>query len=265
MNFSALKKLVLALTLVAGPLISQSIQPIMQVPECTLYFSLTAGTLNSGNFDNRFSGCSVWTVVYTNSGYTALTLTVQSAPDAAGAPGAWVPFAGNVLVGVNPNTALTQNRTVLYGYYPWMRVNLGGTVGAGTVRGTLYGFKDRSTLAIVIAGGGTGGVPTYCPNSAAFNLAGAGTTQIIAAVAGQTVRICHISMAMNIPSATTIVRGTGANCAVGTAAMSGVYQNVTAMALDFAESPLVGVLANAVCITQGAAATTGGLVTYAQY
>lgn len=265
MTFSRLKplrSLILALVSVAG-LSAQSVQPVMQVPECTVYFALAAAG-NSAAFDNRQVGCSVWTVVYTNTGFAALSLTFQSAPDNAGVPGAWGAFGGAVLVGVNPNVAVTQARTVLYGYFPWVRVNLGGTAGAGTVRGTLYGYKDRSVLALVV-GGGSGGAPVYCPNSAAFNFAAAGTAQIVGLIAGQSIRVCHLSMSMSAPTNITLVRGTGANCAVGTTALSGIYQNVTAMALDFGESPLTVTAANALCITQAGAVTTGGTVTFAQY
>jgi len=256
-------KLLSVLALVATQAFAQTPVSVEQTkPDCLLYFVLTGATANSGQFDNRQIACTTWTVAYTSSIYTALTLTVQDAPDASGAPGAWVAFAGAVLSGVNPNVALTQAATSLSGYYPWMRVRLTGGVAAGTIRGVLYGFKERTSQVIL---GGVVGAPVFCPLSAAFEIAGIGTTQIIPLVAGQSIRVCHISMALGGPSGITFVRGTGANCVAGPVAMSGIYRNVTAMALDFDLSPLTVAAGNALCLAVSVAVNVGGIVTYAQY
>lgn len=132
-------------------------QPLPQFssrqPDCQIFFSFSSAG-NSGQHDNRWVGCTTWTVTYTSSGFTALSLTVQSAPDASGTPGAWVAWAGTILSGVNPNTAITQATAELTGYYPWVRVNLAGLTGAGTVAGVVYGYRTQplQTVTTLAAG-----------------------------------------------------------------------------------------------------------------
>lgn len=105
-----------------------------------------------------------------------------------------------------------------------------------------------------------------CTNRAAFNLSGAGDTQIIAASGSTIVRICHISMATTPPEDIKITQGTGANCAAGTADLTGLYKSVTALAFDFTPaSALRGSASQAICVNQSAGQTTGGVVIYAQY
>ena len=56
-------------------------QAVPVAPDCQLFFSFsTAAT--SANFDNRYQGCVTWTVQYTSSGFTGLTLAFQSAAGA---------------------------------------------------------------------------------------------------------------------------------------------------------------------------------------
>lgn len=129
----------------------QAQTPVVNTPDCQQFFVLT-GVANSGNVDNRQIGCDYWVVAYTNTGFAAVSLVVQSAPDNAGVPGAWVTFAGTVLSGVNPNTSITQAQSTLSGYYPWARMRLDSVTGTGTVRGVLYGWKNRPAGDVTISG-----------------------------------------------------------------------------------------------------------------
>jgi hypothetical protein len=123
----------------------------------------------------------------------------------------------------------------------------------------LYGYKERTTQIIM---GGAVGVPVFCPLRAVLTVAGPATTQIVALAAGQSIRVCHISMSLTGPSAVTLMQAPAAACA-GAAGISGAYPNVTAMALDFSLSPLTLTAANALCVNVAAAVNAGGLVTYA--
>jgi hypothetical protein len=253
-------KLLSILVLMAAQAAGQQPVSVEQTkPDCLLYFVLTGAAANSGQFDNRQAGCATWTVTYTSSVYAVLNLTVQSSADNSGVPLAWGAFGGVILAGVNPNAALTQAATSLSGYYPWMRVNLAGGVGAGTIRGVLYGYKERTTQVIM---GGAVGVPVFCPLRAVLTAAGAGTTQIIALTAGQSIRICHISMSLTGPSAVTLIESAKAACGAPVA-VTGSYANITAMALDFGLSPLTLTAATALCVNVAAAVNAGGLVSYA--
>ena len=163
-----MKKLLALFSLFAASAFGQS----RITPDCVIPFNFTAVgstsnlTCGAPNGQQNGPGIASWIIVYSNSGFSAVCLDVQSAPDSSGSPGSWVTFAGTILTstqypgssGINPNTATTSAFTGFAGYYPWMRVTLetsGGcpTTGSGTVKGTLYGFLN-STLAK--AGGGSG-------------------------------------------------------------------------------------------------------------
>lgn len=105
-----------------------------------------------------------------------------------------------------------------------------------------------------------------CTNRAAFDLAGAGNTQIIAASGTTSVRICHISLSTTPPEDIKFTEGTGANCVTGTADLTGLYKQVTALAFDFGSvGALRGSASQAICINQSSAQAAGGVVIYAQY
>ena len=344
--------------------------PVNVVPDCLLYFDFTANASipATAGFDNRFIGCKTWYVAYTSTGFPALTLTLENAPDNLGVPGAWVAFAGAVIEGVNPNVALTQASTITYGYYPWMRITLSGAVaGAGRrIRGTFYGYRQTPVASVLFPPGvtvtadqgepnvaakrwpfylsdganpqGVVGNPLFnrlsdganaqgvvanplfnrlsdgaaaqgvvanplfarlsdgaaavgttanplvagqeyflgatsawtpapaCSSRAAITLAGAGTTEIVALSGATQIRICHISLSLSGSSNLTLVQGTGANCVTGPANVTGAYQSVLAVALDFDGRSLVTLAAGqALCITNSAAVTGGGVVVYTQY
>src|SRR5260370_24947400 len=131
-----MRKLFLSLAL-AGALLGQSVQP-----QVGLNFSTAAGNapgiLPGGNgFNNQTLGCTSWVLTYNSNGFSALSMVIQSAPDAGNTPGTWVTFAGAVSSGVNPNTVTTQAQTVITGYFPWIRVNLTSVTGSGSIAGAL--------------------------------------------------------------------------------------------------------------------------------
>lgn len=303
--------------------------PVNVTPDCLIFYDFTDNG-SSANFDNRFIGCKTWYVAYTNTGFPAITLTFQSAPDNNGVAGAFVAFAGTVVEGVNPNVAITQASTIMYGYFPWTRITLSGAVaGAGRrLRGTFYGYRQvpvatvimSAALAAVTANQGTaaaaagrwpvylsdgvnpvgttanplrvagavtptdgfsnaGGAQTIyplrfngttwdratvCTSRTAIALAGAGNTEVIAAVGAARIRVCHLSLSFQAAVDVQLTEGTGANCAAGTANITGLYEDVLSMALDL-DSPLIGTASQALCVNLGAAVVGGGTITYAQY
>lgn len=323
--------------------------PVNVTPDCLLFFDFTANA-SSAQFDNRFIGCKTWYVAYTNTGFPALTLTFEDSPDANGVPAGWVAFAGAVVEGVNPNVALTQASTILYGYYPWQRITLGGAVaGAGRrIRGTFYGYRQTPVATIIFPGAvtvtadqgepnvpakrwpfylsdganpqgvvanplftrlsdganaqGTQANPLFsrlsdgtnpigtntnplaagqelylgatgiwtpapaCTSRATITLAGAGTTEIVAASGALQIRVCHLSLSLTGATNITLVQGTGANCVTGPADVTGAYQNILGLALDLDGRSLVTLAASqALCITNSAAVNGGGFITYTQY
>ena len=243
---------------------------VQVTPDCLLYFDFTDNG-SSPSFDNRFIGCKTWYVAYTNTGFPALTLTFQDAPDATGVPGAWVAFAGTIVEGVNPNVILTQASTVLTGYYPWQRITLSGAVaGAGRrLRGTFYGYRQVPVANVVFPPGAAVSttLATSCTQSAAIELAPAviGSQQIVALTAGQTIRICSISLASSGAADIRLVQGTGANCVAGPANMTGTFRNVLSAVFGWQSNPLNTASAQALCLNSSAAVNIGGVILYDKF
>jgi hypothetical protein len=137
--------------LVLAPLILAAIAHA-QAPDCLITVNLTAAgnapvSQTAGtSADNRFKGCTFWVLTFSSSGLTA-TFTLQSAPDNAGAPGAWVTYAGqSVTTGTNPATLTAGNSTLilLTGYNAWVRVHVSSVTGTGVATGTALGWRSNS-------------------------------------------------------------------------------------------------------------------------
>lgn len=107
-----------------------------------------------------------------------------------------------------------------------------------------------------------------CPNSAVINVTAASTTQIVALVAAQTIRICSFAISMSAAGTAKFVYGTGANCGTGTTDLTGAMTLATGSPLALNSGGGGALLrtasANALCVT----AVTGnvvGFVNYAQF
>jgi hypothetical protein len=130
-----------------------------QAPPCIRTFNLTAAS-SSAFLDNRQAGCTIWTLGYNSTGFSALSLTLQSASGAL-TPGTFVTYTGTTGTGSNPMTATTQSYSTFTGYVGWIQVNLSGLTGTGTVTGVLYGFRNAQTASAggsgitILSGDGT--------------------------------------------------------------------------------------------------------------
>lgn len=136
--------------------------PAPNPPDCVIFVNNFTAAGSTATFPNYFTACQSWTFQYTSVGFSGLTVTVQSAPAAtATTPGSWVTYAGTVVTGSNPNTSTTgavttfKNGTV---DIPFIRVNISGLTGSGTIWGVLYGYKTGYT-----GGSGSG---SNCPQGA---------------------------------------------------------------------------------------------------
>ena len=202
-------------------------------PDCVIPFNFTT-TASTGNLTcgapngvPNGPGIASWIVVYDSTGFSALSLVVQSAPDASGSPGSWATFAGTVLSntqylgssGINPNTATTSAFTGFAGYYPWMRVTLASITGTGRVKGNLFGFLN-STLAKA-GGGGGGGTVTIAGTANEITVTGVGCS-------GAT-GTCTISIPSNaaLPGAPTTTTATTADNSTKIATTAFVNAEIT--------------------------------------
>ena len=260
--------------------------------QCSASFNFTADG-SQAQIDNRTNGCIDFQVTYNAANALALSLEVESAPDAGGVPGAWVSFAGTIVTGVNPNVDTEQNYTLLRGYYPWVRVTLSGLMGASArVRGTLKGspaaLESGTPVfpqpAEVEGCDDTGTPPTckpvptahfdgtdvetdfVCNTPTPLTLTASGNTEIVALTAMKSIRICHISLSGDSTVNVKLTTGTGSNCGTGTADLTGFYNQAVSIALDFQQGAALRAPAgNAVCVNLSGASNWGGVVVYGKF
>lgn len=272
-------RLVLLILLGVMPALCQFTNYTGVWPDCVVFFTLD-GAGSSASFDNVDVGCTQWNVTYSNTGFSGLTLTFQEAPDAGGTPGSWVTFTGTAVVGTPAMTATTFSWFQGTGMASFTRVTLSGLTGSGSVTGVIYGWRSGSGGGSSVAVTGTvtarnqlidGSTGSWfnefgCTQQAAITLT-AGTTEVVALSAGLRIRVCHISLSWDATVDFSLVEGTGSNCGTGTASLTGVYQDITGVALDLNSSnaPVRGSASNAVCVTQTGAANGGGVVVYARF
>lgn len=282
-----------------GDVVGQS--TTKQAPDCQVFFSFTASGSTSALANYGTGGpqgpalCTTWTLGYASTGFTGLTLAVQSAPaGTAVAPGTWVTYAGTVSTGSNPNTSTVGAQTTLSNGVvgiPWVRVTLSGTTGAGQVFGLLQGWNSGNAggggggsggsgcvgtigTPCVVAGETPGGVAAVVETdvngrllqgayalNAPLSVSTSGLTRIITHSGTTTTTIAHLSISFTGATDFQIEYGTGTNCGTGTTALSGLYKTTLAVALDV---PFFVPSGQDVCVNLGTAVTGGGLVVYAQ-
>lgn len=116
--------------------------------------------------------------------------------------------------------------------------------------------------------------PTVCNNSKMLQMTTATTTQLVALVAGQSVRVCSYAIQGSTTSTATtlqLVYGTGTACATGTTALTPAWNMpASSTALPMTHGDGVGQLfatpaGDALCATSSAAGTVNLLISYAQF
>src|SRR5215475_5549007 len=96
------------LFLLALPLLGQNNVTVQ--PDCTFNFgpwtsTNTAPTSPTAGFSNVQSGCVYWAFEYKSTGFSALSIVLQGAPDSNNNPGSWTTYDGSVAQGANPQTS----------------------------------------------------------------------------------------------------------------------------------------------------------------
>jgi hypothetical protein len=153
--------------------------PIRQTPDCLIQGSFTA-TGTSTIYDNRGNGCTTWHLVYSNTGYSALNIALQSADDAGGTPSAfanWGTSGGTLATGTTlPLTATTSGQATGYKYRPYIQVNLSSATGSGRVWYMAYGYRPGNTDS-----SGAGGGTTNVQGTSASGTSDAGINPVLIA------------------------------------------------------------------------------------
>jgi len=101
-----------------------------------------------------------------------------------------------------------------------------------------------------------------CPLSAPIATSTSGNTVIVSGVAAQQVRICNIAVASASPVNIKLQYGHGSACATGATDLTGAFQSVSAIALDFTAGGLRGAVGEDVCLNLSSGVQTSGVVTY---
>jgi hypothetical protein len=158
---SQLKKLTLALVLLAG-------LAVAQVPNCQINFGPWTDTAASAASFNGVTQCAYWVITYQVTGFSAISLAFESATGVQSGPGSFGNFTGTVVTGINPNTSVscatpTNCTSTFTGTPGWFRVNFASHTGSGSIQGTLQGYKTGYPLGGNSPGGagcpGTAGTP----------------------------------------------------------------------------------------------------------
>jgi hypothetical protein len=103
-----------------------------------------------------------------------------------------------------------------------------------------------------------------CNATQAGSVTASGATQILAAVASQSYKICAFRISTTPAVGISLSQGTGTNCATGGSNLSLSLIGVTNVVLEpGATAAYRGVTSNAVCITLGAAQTVNYDISYA--
>lgn len=152
-------------------------------------------------------------------------------------------------------------------YLNHIRIAVTACSGAGTITATYSGTSVAATPVFgIFALGADSFERCTSQGIIQFTAGGAGSTRIIqAAGGGRRILVCHLSVALSAAADVIVERGTGANCATGNTDLTGAYENVVTLALDFGYwSALRTTVDNDVCLNVSAATTVGGVVIYAE-
>lgn len=148
-------------------------QATTKSPDCLGVFRFAAagsGFTNGPFFDNRGSACTIWTLSYQSTGFSAVSIQAEEAPlstagDTVGTFIVWP--SAQVYSGSLPLTTTTVSGISMFGYHPFVRVTLNSKTGTGVIYGTLMGWRNSSGDATTGAGGGGGGASAVGATGAA--------------------------------------------------------------------------------------------------
>lgn len=134
-----MKRLLLTLlTLASLPLMAQSVP-------CNIAGNFTA-TGDSVILDNRNLGCYQWRVAYTSTGFSGISISLQSS---ATQTGSYSNFTGATVVtdGINPSTSTTNAIIGIHSNGAFIKLHLGTATGTGKVIYQVWGANSTTSSA----------------------------------------------------------------------------------------------------------------------
>ena len=123
-----------------------------QNPDVQSVQTFTTATTGAPVWNSPTIGAATWQLTFNTTGFTAVTLQVETSEDCSGSPcGVWTAIPSvNVVQGSNPITWTSTssppvNTTVVFQFaHPWYRVNVTSVTGTGTLTTLLLGYKGTS-------------------------------------------------------------------------------------------------------------------------
>lgn len=113
-----------------------------QSGDCDFGFTIR-NTLDVVQFNNKQRVCVNWQISYFSSGFSAVSLQFESATDAGNVPGTFTIFAGTLLAGSNPMSAIDRATSTFGGSLAeaWVRINPITLTGTGQITGRAVGNR----------------------------------------------------------------------------------------------------------------------------
>jgi hypothetical protein len=174
-----MKPLLLGLLCFCGVALAQSVQQVLPNPDCQIFFALTAAGQNSAVVNNLQNGCTSWQFSYTVTGFSAVSLVLQSAANNAGSPGSFstgFPVQQTVVSGSNPGTSTTAGFFWVQGTNAFARMHLTTGTGTGMVQGALFGWRIPNAAS---QGGGGGAITCLTGDVTAGSGGGCTTATVV--------------------------------------------------------------------------------------
>lgn len=180
-------------------------------PGCTISFDITAAGA-SVPLDLRYKNCgTVIEVVYsTTPSISALSLTLEGAPDSGSGPGAFTTVTATYPIGANPSTTLVSARIrALFaaGVPAYVRVNAGTFTGTGNLRGSI-----QAMTTITAYNAGSSSVSSDIAN---------GQSATGGALSGRPVTVSGVDGSSNVRPVLTDATGRVETNTTGTVTVSG--------------------------------------------
>ena len=163
---------------VIAALHAQPVQQVLPNPDCQVFFALTTSGQASGVINNLQQGCTTWEMAYTVSGFSPVSVLLQSAANnGSGGPatfGTGFPVQQTILSGTNPGTSTTAGFLWVQGVNAFARVLMTGT-GPGIVQGALFGWRIPNAGS----SGGGGGITCLTGDVTAGSGSGCTTATVV--------------------------------------------------------------------------------------
>jgi hypothetical protein len=217
-----------------------------QRPDCEATLDATGGGTDGQSFDNRTSACVVWYFSYFSNGFSALSVTVQAAPDSNGQPGTFASWTAARSFGALPMTTLTNQGTTLVGFEPWVRLRLNSATGTGRLIGRIYGYKGQVPSNYIESGIPGVVVPALVRQVQAFGEGTEISTLANTAVKATAGILNHVTVNLGAAGTIELWDATSANC---TATPTGTRRGIITTVAGTLETLTYNMrMANGICV-----------------